>query len=209
MARPCSAKSTFGQGIISWYYTGRVVTGWCKLQEALFDVGLHVNFRALAHLSYFPINKCKATRHEHVKETYTIFKALKCMYAIHMIYTCSLIWYGCRHVNCSPTYIAIAWRTIPVPDQIAKLAVVYSFSQFIWQAVPDPGPIMHDWFKYLIIFERICLRDASSVILPQGILVHLWMIRVWIIKVGAILFTILNTSPAISFIVFTFGVSGL
>ena len=32
------------------------------------------------------------------------------------------------------------------PDQSAKLAVgvVYSFSQFIWQAVPDPGPIMNE-----------------------------------------------------------------
>ena len=62
MSRPCSAKSAFGQGIISWYYTGIVVTNTrYKIQEALFDVGLHVNFRALAHLSYFPTNKCKAT----------------------------------------------------------------------------------------------------------------------------------------------------
>ena len=34
-----------------------------KTQEALFNVGLHVNLITLAHLSYFPTNKCKATRH--------------------------------------------------------------------------------------------------------------------------------------------------
>ena len=28
--------------------------GLYELQEALFNVGLHVNFIALAHLSYFP-----------------------------------------------------------------------------------------------------------------------------------------------------------
>ena len=31
-----------------------------KIQEALFNVGLHVNLITLAHLSYFPTNKCKA-----------------------------------------------------------------------------------------------------------------------------------------------------
>ena len=31
-------------------------------QEALFNFGLHVNLITLAHLSYFPTNKCKATR---------------------------------------------------------------------------------------------------------------------------------------------------
>ena len=35
-----------------------------KIQEALFNVGLHVNLITLAHLSYFPTNKCKATRHK-------------------------------------------------------------------------------------------------------------------------------------------------
>ena len=32
--------------------------------EALFNVGLHDNLITLAHLSYFPTNKCKATRHK-------------------------------------------------------------------------------------------------------------------------------------------------
>ena len=35
-----------------------------KIQEALFNVGLHMNLITLAHLSYFPTNKCKATRHK-------------------------------------------------------------------------------------------------------------------------------------------------
>ena len=35
-----------------------------KIQEALFNVGLHDNFIMLAHLSYFPTNKFKATRHK-------------------------------------------------------------------------------------------------------------------------------------------------
>ena len=54
-------------------------------------------------------------------------------------------------VSCLPTYRAIA---IPVPDQSAKLAVVYCFSHFIWQAVPDLGPIMDkiDLSPYLDVF---------------------------------------------------------
>ena len=35
-----------------------------KIQEASFNVGLHVNLITLAPLSYFPTNKCKATRHK-------------------------------------------------------------------------------------------------------------------------------------------------
>ena len=35
-----------------------------KIQEALFNAGLHDNLITLAHLSYFPTNKCKATRHK-------------------------------------------------------------------------------------------------------------------------------------------------
>ena len=42
--------------------------GLYKIQEALFNVGLHENFITLAHLSYFPTNKCKATRHTNVKQ---------------------------------------------------------------------------------------------------------------------------------------------
>ena len=39
-----------------------------KIQEALFNVGLHENLITLAHLSYFPTNKCKATKHtEHTE----------------------------------------------------------------------------------------------------------------------------------------------
>ena len=35
-----------------------------KIQEALFNVGLNVNLITLAHLSYFPTNKCKAIKHK-------------------------------------------------------------------------------------------------------------------------------------------------
>ena len=38
-----------------------------QLQEALFNVGLHENLITLAHLSYFPTNKCKATRQKYLK----------------------------------------------------------------------------------------------------------------------------------------------
>ena len=69
-------------------------------------------------------------------------------------------------VSCLPTYRAIA---IPVPDQSAKLAVVYCFSHFIWQAVPDLGPIM-DKIDFKSIFRRVCLRENCSVILSHGIL---------------------------------------
>ena len=57
-------------------------------------------------------------------------------------------------VSCLPAYRTIAWWAIPFPDQSAKLAIVYYFSHFIWQAVPDPGPIMNKWFKS--IFRRVC-----------------------------------------------------
>ena len=40
-----------------------------KIQEAICNVGSHVNFITLVHLRYFPANKCKATRHKNVKET--------------------------------------------------------------------------------------------------------------------------------------------
>ena len=35
-----------------------------KIQEALVNVGLHVNLITLAYLSYFLSNKCNATRHK-------------------------------------------------------------------------------------------------------------------------------------------------
>ena len=35
-----------------------------KIQEALFNVGLHMNLITSAHLRYFAINKCKATIHK-------------------------------------------------------------------------------------------------------------------------------------------------
>ena len=36
----------------------------CNIQEALFNVGLHINLITLAHMRYFPTNKCKATIHK-------------------------------------------------------------------------------------------------------------------------------------------------
>ena len=48
-----------------WVYTiGSGREGGYKIQEALFNVGLHENLITLAHLSYFPRNKCRTTKHK-------------------------------------------------------------------------------------------------------------------------------------------------
>ena len=62
-------------------------------------------------------------------------------------------------VSCLPAYRTIAWWAIAIPDQSAKLAVIYCFSHFTWQAVPDPGPIMDKWFKS--IFRRVALGTTA------------------------------------------------
>ena len=46
------------------------------IQEAMFNVGVRVSLITLAHLSYFPTNKCKAAIHKNVNNICN-FKALK------------------------------------------------------------------------------------------------------------------------------------
>ena len=67
-------------------------------------------------------------------------------------------------------------------------------------SVPDSGSPMHKGFKS--IFGRVYVRDNRGFVLPQRILGAFEAMR-FRIEVGATLFTMLNTSHAISFILFT------
>ena len=57
--RPTSKELYLEKEKYLTHYLGNIVakTGRYKIQEALFNVGSHVNFITLAHLTYFPTNK--------------------------------------------------------------------------------------------------------------------------------------------------------